>query len=56
MQRINAVKQDGEKIWKTLNKIMVRRTTGGASFVESDGMFLTNPSHIAIYFNEFFIN
>jgi len=35
---------------------MGRRTTGRASFVESEGMFLTKPSDIANYFNDFFIN
>lgn len=56
MQRINAVKQDGKELWKTFNEIMGRRTTGGASFVESEGMFLAKPSDIANYFNDFFIN
>ena len=57
MQRINAVKQDGKELWKTLNEIMGRRTTGKrASFVESEGMFLTKPSDIGNYFNDFFIN
>lgn len=51
MQRINAVKQDGKELWKTLNEIM-----GGASFVDSEGMFLTKPSDTANYFNDFFIN
>ena len=54
--RINAVKQDGKELWKTLNEIMGRLTTGGASFVESEGMFLTKPSDIAKYFNDFSIN
>lgn len=56
MQRINAVKQDGKSLWKTLNEIMGRRTSGGASFVESEGKFLTKPSDIANYFNDFYIN
>ena len=52
--RINNVKQDGRELWKTLNEIMGRKATGGVSFVESEGRFLTNPPDIANYFNDFF--
>ena len=55
-QRIIAAKQDSKELWKTLNEIMGRRFTGGASYVESDGVFLTKPSDIANYFNDYFIN
>ena len=48
MQKINAVKRDSKEFWKTRYEIMGRRTTGGASFVESEGMLLTKPSDIAV--------
>ena len=53
MQRINAVKQDGKELWIILQEIMGSRTIGGASFVESEGMFLTKSSDIANCFNDF---
>lgn len=53
MHRINAVKQDAKELWKTPNEIMGRQTTGRASFVESEGTFLTKPSDIVNYLNVF---
>lgn len=59
-QRIDSIKHDGIKLWNTFNEVMGSEKNGRASFVESDGVFLTKPQDIINYFNNlffiFFIN
>lgn len=55
-QIIDRVKHDGKRLWNNLNEIMGRKDNACASFVESDGMFLTKPQGTDSYFNMFFIN
>lgn len=55
-KRICDVKYDGKKLWNVLNEIMGRKKNVCASFVESDGNFLTKPHDIANYFNKVFVS
>lgn len=54
-QRISEVKNDGKKLWTTMNEIMGRKSSTSSSFIQSDGVFITKPYEIANYFNNFFI-
>ena len=53
--RINEIKNDGKKLWKTLNDIMGRSGDNSPSFLESDGTFIRKPHDIANYLNEYFV-
>ena len=48
-------KNDGNKLWKTLNEIMGRAKTNSPSFIEVDGSFLTKGKDIANHFNDHFV-
>ena len=52
--KINSIKNVSKKLWSTLNLIL-GRNTNLAPFIESDGSFITKPTDIANYFNEYFI-
>lgn len=47
-------KYDGNKLWKTLNQIMVRANTNYPSFTEVNEIFLTKAEDIANHFNDHF--
>ena len=42
-------------IVKSLNKILGKKANSAPSFIESDGSFITKPTDIANYLNDFFI-
>lgn len=55
IQRISDVKNDGKKLWSTLNEVMGRKSKTVISFIQSgDGAFITKPLDIANHFNIFF--
>lgn len=54
--KINDAKNDGKKLWRTLNNIMGRNSNMHAFFIETDGTFITKPYDIANYFNNYFIS
>jgi hypothetical protein len=45
----------GKKCWRPLNEIMDRKTTSTASFMKSDGLFITKPFDVVNYLNDYFI-
>lgn len=47
-------KNDGNKLWRTLNEIMGRGCSNSPSFIEVNGSFLTNAKDIANHFNDHF--
>lgn len=54
--RINEAKNDGKKLWSTLNEIMGRKSNTPISFIQSEGKYITKPDDIANHFNDFFKN
>ncbi len=54
-QRISDSGQNSKKLWNVRNEIMDKRTAC-SSFIESDGIYLTKPFHIANYFNDYFVD
>ena len=54
--QIQERKNDGNKLWKTLNEIMGRGKSNSPSFIEVNGSFLTNAKDIANHFNDHFTN
>ena len=46
---------DSKKLWSTLNDILGKKTNSDPSFIESDGSFITKPTDVSNYFNDFFI-
>lgn len=53
---MSKAKNDGRKLWSTLNEIMGKRQYSAASYVENDRIFITNPEEIANYFKYDFID
>lgn len=52
--KIDSIKHDGKKLWGTLISIMGRGDASAPSYIESEGTFITKPSEIANYFNDYF--
>jgi hypothetical protein len=44
-----------KKLWGTLNYILGKKANLAPSFIELDGSFITKPTDIAHYFNDFFM-
>ena len=53
--KINYIKNDSKKLWSTLNEILGKKANSAPSFIESGGSFITKPTDIANYFNDFVI-
>ena len=49
------IKNDSKKLWSTLNEMFGKKANSAPSFLESDGSFITKPTDIVNYFNDFFI-
>ena len=43
----NYIKNDSNKLWSTLNKIMRKKANSAPSYIESDVSFITKPTDIA---------
>lgn len=54
--KIQERKNDGNRLWKTLNEIMGRESNATTSFIEVDGLFLTKANYIANTFNDHFLD
>lgn len=52
--KIDNIKNDNKKLWKIINDLTGRKKRRAISFIEVDGNFLTQPSKIANYFNDYF--
>lgn len=53
--RIHKIKNDSRKVWSTLNSLMGKNHRSTPSFLETEGHFLTKPTEIANYLNNYFI-
>lgn len=53
--KINEIKNDSRKVWSTLNSLMGKSHRSTPSFLETEGHFLTKPTEIANYLNNYFI-
>lgn len=51
--KINDLKYDGKKLWKTFNNILDRSEANNPSFIESEGTFITKPHKVADHLNNF---
>lgn len=49
-------KNNGRKLWATCNSILGRHKPNSPSCIEEKGVYLTKPSEVANYFNNFFID
>ena len=54
--KIQERKNDGNRLWKTLNEIMGRAKNTTSSFIEVNGFFLTKSKDIANNFNDHFLD
>lgn len=54
-KRISDSGTDSKRMWKVLNEIMGKKSTC-ASSVELNRVYLTEPTQIANYFNDYFVN
>ena len=54
--KIQERKNDGNRLWKTLNEIMGKAKNATLSFIEVNGFFLTKPKDIANHFNDHFLD
>lgn len=52
--KIQERKNDGNKLWNTLNEIMGRAKNNTPSFIEVHGIFLTKAKDIANHFSNHF--
>jgi hypothetical protein len=52
--KVNGTKTGSKKLWSTLNEILGKRANSAPSFIESDDSFITKPTDVANYFNDFF--
>lgn len=52
--KIQERKNDGNKLWKTLNEIMGRGKNNNPSFIEVNGAFLTKANDIANHLSNHF--
>lgn len=55
-KKIDESKLDSAKLWGTLNELMGRNSNRIPTFLEGDGIYLTNPKEIANYLSQFFKN
>ena len=53
--RINDSRNDNKKLWNTLNDLLGRNTKSSPSYLEVEGNFITKPTDIGNYFNNYFI-
>ena len=49
--QLSRTKNDGKKLWSTINNIMGRNTTPQPIFIECGGTFITKPKEIANHLN-----
>lgn len=49
-------KNDGNKLWKTLNEVMGRAKNNAPSFIEVNGIFSTKAKNVANHFNAHFVD
>ena len=55
-QKLSDAKNNSKEIWKTLNKMMRRKSNMNNTYADCNGVFITKPQEIANYLNDFMIH
>lgn len=50
-QQLNRTRNDGKKLWSTLNSIMGRNYSAQPTYIDCGGTSITKPKEIANYLN-----